>query len=103
MPSGDLRGARRAEARGCRARRRGPVGRRERLVAAPAALRFQTHPDPSRRLGAATALRLCLAELRMFPEHDEAHALEILETALRSLRRRIATRRARARRRRARS
>ena len=47
---------------------------------------FQTHPDPARRLGAAVALRLCLAELRSFPEHDEAHALEILETALRSLR-----------------
>ena len=47
---------------------------------------FQTHPDPARRLGAAVALRLCLAELRSFPDHDEAHALEILETALRSLR-----------------
>jgi hypothetical protein len=47
---------------------------------------FQTHPDPNRRLGAAVALRLCLNELRQFPDHAEAHALEILETSLRSLR-----------------
>ena len=88
VPSGDLRGgARRAEARGCRARRRGrAVGRRERLVAAPAALRVPDAPRPVQAAGRGGGLRLCLAELGMFPEHDEAHALEILETALRSLR-----------------
>ena len=47
---------------------------------------FQTHPEPARRLGASVALRMCLNELRQFPEHAEAHALEILETTLRSLR-----------------
>ena len=89
VPSGDLRGGGRG------APRRGGAGPGDGVgqsvaVNVSSLLRrlfaFQTHPDPSRRLGAATALRLCLAELRMFPEHDEAHALEILETALRSLR-----------------
>ena len=53
VPSGDLRGgARRAEARGCRARRRGrAVGRRERLVAAPAALRVPDAPRPVQAAG----------------------------------------------------
>ena len=89
VPSGDLRGGGRG------APRRGGAGPGDGVgqsvaVNVSSLLRrlfaFQTHPDPSKRLGAATALRLCLAELRMFPEHDEAHALEILETALRSLR-----------------
>ena len=47
---------------------------------------FQTHPTPGKRLGACVALQRCLAELRQYPQLVEAHALEILETALRSLR-----------------
>ena len=47
---------------------------------------FQTHPTPGKRLGACVALQRCLAELRPYPQLVEAHALEILETALRSLR-----------------
>ena len=105
VPSGDLRG-------GGGAPRRGGAGPGDGVgqsvaVNVSSLLRrlfaFQTHPDPSRRLGAATALRLCLAELRMFPEPTK-------RTRWRSSRRRcgacawrIATRRARARRRRARS
>ena len=47
---------------------------------------FQTHPTPGKRLGACVALQRCLAELRQYPQLVEAHALEIMETALRSLR-----------------
>jgi hypothetical protein len=88
VPSGDLRGGRNAPTRGSAGS--GDGNGQSVAVNVSSLLRrlfaFQTHPDPARRLGAAVALRLCLAELRSFPEHDEAHALEILETALRSLR-----------------
>ena len=47
---------------------------------------FQTHPNPGKRLGASVALQRCLAELRQFPQLVETHALEILETTIRSLR-----------------
>ena len=47
---------------------------------------FQTHPEPSKRLGASVALQRCLTELRQYPSLMEAHALEILEVTLRSLR-----------------
>ena len=47
---------------------------------------FQTHPEPTKRLGASFALQRCLTELRQHPALMEAHALEILEVTLRSLR-----------------
>lgn len=47
---------------------------------------FQTHPEPTKRLGASVALQRCLTELRQHPALMEAHALEILEVTLRSLR-----------------
>ena len=37
---------------------------------------LQTHPDPSKRLGASAALRRCLGELRDFPAQTEAVALK---------------------------
>ena len=77
MPSGDLRGGRNAPTRGSAGS--GDGNGQSVAVNVSSLLRrlfaFQTHPDPARRLGAAVALRLCLAELRSFPEHDEAHAL----------------------------
>ena len=47
---------------------------------------LMTHPEPSKRLGASVALRRSLVALRNFPAQCEAHALEILEAALRGLR-----------------
>jgi hypothetical protein len=47
---------------------------------------FQTHPEPSKRLGASVALQRCLTQLHLYPLVMEFHALEILEVTLRSLR-----------------